>query len=155
MLYFDWIFLSFLCFSYFWIKTKHQIRLLVLGFEPRHTSRCFHMITRGRSANWTIPTCQKSELLKKSLQHLKWDTACIFLPSQWVNLPTHFHPQHISLVFYNVPSPRGIIPPFLFNTAGSSNVPMFHPSLLVLFLLFCLRPFIDMHFDRVCWCLYM
>ena len=37
------------------------------------------------------PFCQlnytnlsESELLMKSLQYLKWDTACIFLPSQWV-----------------------------------------------------------------------
>ena len=58
-------FWSFLCFSYFWIKTKHQIRLLALGFEPRHTSRCLHILTRGCSANWTIPTCQNLSFLRK------------------------------------------------------------------------------------------
>ena len=58
-------FLSFLCFSYFWIKTKHQIRLLALGFEPRHTSRCLHIITWGCSANWTKLTCQNLSFLRK------------------------------------------------------------------------------------------
>ena len=63
-LYFDWSFLSFLCFSYIWIETKHQIRLLALGFEPRHTSRCLHIITRSCSANWTCLTCQNLSFLR-------------------------------------------------------------------------------------------
>ena len=58
-------FLAFLCFSYFWIKTKYQFRLLALGFEPRHTSRCLHIITWGCSANWTILTCQNLSFLRK------------------------------------------------------------------------------------------
>ena len=44
---------------------KFQIRLLALGFEPRHTSRCLHIITWGCSANWTILTCQNLSFLRK------------------------------------------------------------------------------------------
>ena len=44
---------------------KFQIRLLALGFEPRHTSRCLHIITWGCSANWTILTCQNLSFLIK------------------------------------------------------------------------------------------
>ena len=58
-------FLIIFTFFIFLNKTKHQIRLLALGFEPRHTSRCLHIITRGCSANWTIPTCQNLSFLRK------------------------------------------------------------------------------------------